>query len=126
MKKISISNSLLIFSICILSGCRWNDANLGHNYYYLNEYNALDWGFSGGAIIYKSEEENVYQDIKISGNVVKVNFDKDFIVAKRVAKDNIKDTSYFIIIKKIDSVLGPLDLQSFRLKENELKIELKL
>jgi hypothetical protein len=126
MKMINIRISLFLFSICILSGCRWNDSNLGQNYYYLNEYNAVDWGFPGGAIIYKSEEENVYQDIKIPGNVVKVNFDKDFIIAKRIAKDNIKDTSYFIIIKKTDTVLGPLNLQSFRLKENELKIELKL
>jgi len=117
---------LFIFSTCILSGCRWNDADLGNNYYYLNQYNSVDYGFTDGAIIYKSTQENVFQDIKVSGNVVKVNFNEDYIIAKRIENNNMYDTTYFIIVKKLDKVIGPLKMNSFRQMENKLKIELKL
>ncbi len=126
MKIKNMRIQILIFLLSIISGCKWNDSNLGKNYYYLNEYNAVDMGFPDGAIIYKSKEENVFQDIKVSGNVVKVDYDENFIIAKRIARESMNDTSYFIIIKKTDTVLGPLNLKSFRQKEIELNIELNL
>lgn len=59
---------------------------LGDNYYYLSPYEAIDVGFPEGAIIYKSSQKNLFSDIKIQGEVISINYDKDFIVAVQQKK----------------------------------------
>ena len=106
---------------------------LGDNYYYLSPYEAIDVGFPEGAIIYKSSQKNLFSDIKIQGEVISINYDKDFIVAvqqKKSRAELVKDKMlyYFIIEKKIDKVIGPLSKQEYLKKREELGVprELKL
>ena len=106
---------------------------LGDNYYYLSPYEAIDVGFPEGAIIYKSSQKNLFSDIKIQGEVISINYDKDFIVAvqqKKSSEELVKDKMlyYFIIEKKLDNVIGPLSKQEYLKKREELGVprELKL
>ena len=106
---------------------------LGDNYYYLSPYEAIDVGFPEGAIIYKSSQKNLFSDIKIQGEVISINYDKDFIVAvkqKKSSAELVKDKMlyYFIIEKKLDNVIGPLSKQEYLKKREELGVprELKL
>lgn len=105
---------------------------LGDNYYYLSPYEAIDVGFPEGAIIYKSSQKNLFSDIKIQGEVISINYDKDFIVAvqQKSSAELVKDKMlyYFIIEKKLDNVIGPLSKQEYLKKREELGVprELKL
>ena len=106
---------------------------LGDNYYYLSPYEAIDVGFPEGAIIYKSSQKNLFSDIKIQGEVISINYDKDFIGAvkqKKSSAELVKDKMlyYFIIEKKLDNVIGPLSKQEYLKKREELGVprELKL
>ena len=90
-------------------------------------------GFPEGAIIYKSSQKNLFSDIKIQGEVISINYDKDFIVAvqqKKSSAELVKDKMlyYFIIEKKLDNVIGPLSKQEYLKKREELGVprELKL
>ena len=106
---------------------------LGDNYYYLSPYEAIDVGFPEGDIIYKYYQKNLFSDIKIQGEVISINYDKDFIVAvqqKKSSAELVKDKMlyYFIIEKKLDNVIGPLSKQEYLKKREELGVprELKL
>jgi hypothetical protein len=110
----------------MLSSCKWSDAHLGDNYYYLNKYEAIDSGYPDGAIIYKSQQENVFQNVMVNGNVVKVNFNDQFILAKQSPLKHPTDTVYFIILKKLDKVYGPLKADSFINMKKVFRISLKL
>lgn len=56
-------------------------------------------GFPEGAIIYKSSQKNLFSDIKIQGEVISINYDKDFIVAvqQKKAVQNLLKTKCCII-----------------------------
>lgn len=112
--------------ICMLSSCKWSEANLGDNYYYLNKYEAIDIGYPNGAIIYKSQQEDVFQNVMVPGNVVNVNFNDQYIIAKQSPLKYPTDTVYFIILKNVDKVYGPLKADSFANMKKVLKITLKL
>ena len=86
---------------------------LGDNYYYLSPYEAIDVGFPEGAIIYKSSQKNLFSDIKIQGEVISINYDKDFIVAVQQKKSSAelgkdKMMYYFNIEKKKENVIGSI------------------
>ena len=117
---------LLMIIVCILSSCKWSNANLGDNYYYLDKDEAVDVGFPGGAIIYKSTERYVFKDIKISGDVLKVKSDNQFIIAEQIPKSNPNRINYYIIQKKENIIYGPLSCDSLNIMINELKVGLEL
>ena len=58
-----------------------DNQELGDNYYFLHDYEAVDIGFPDGAVIYKATQKNVFNNIKIHGNVVGANSNNDFIIA---------------------------------------------
>ena len=117
---------LLIVIVCVISSCKWSNADLGDNYYYLDKDEAVDIGFPGGAIIYKSPERYSFKDIKITGDVLKVNSDNNFILAKQNPKSEPNKINYYIIEKNGDIIHGPLSLDSLRILKKDLKIELEL
>ena len=110
----------------MLSSCKWSDSNLGDNYYYLDKYEAIDIGFPDGAIIYKSQQENVFYNVIVHGNVVNVGFNDQFIIVKQIPINHPMDTCYFIILKNTDQVYGPLQFGTFRKITKVFDISLKL
>ena len=134
MKKLitAIVIILLLVVLCLIWR-RGNEQDLGDNYFYLPRYEAVDIGYPDGAIIYKSAERNVFSDVKIRGNVISVEKNRDFIVA--IQQDdsvNIKSVQskvldsiylhYFIIAKQTDMVYGPFSKIEYLKKREELNI----
>lgn len=111
MKKYIITNSLILLVILVTFFLKLkNDESLGDSYYYLPKHEAIDIGFPEGAIIYKSSQKYVFNDIKISKEVVEVNFNENFILAVQLTKNYTfkeKVLNYYIIEKKTDIVYGP-------------------
>lgn len=116
----------LIVIVCIIPSCKWSNADLGDNYYYLDKDEAIDVGYPGGAIIYKSSERYFFKDIKITGDVLKVNSDNNFILAKQKPKSEPNMINYYIIEKNGDIIHGPLNIDSLRILIKGLKIKLEL
>jgi hypothetical protein len=134
MKKwiITIVIILLLVVVYLIWG-RVNEQDLGDNYYYLPKYEAVDIGYPDGAIIYKSEQRNVFSDVKIQRTVISVNKNKDFIIAIqqddsvniKSIQSNVLDSIhlyYFIIVKQTDMVYGPFSKIEYLKKREELKI----
>ena len=133
MKK-SIIIILIILSLVVLFFIfKGDEQDLGDGYYYLPKYEAKDVGYPNGAIIYKSRRKYSYDDVKISGEVISVNKNKEFIIAIQKVdreynikmKTNASDSNslhYYIIAKKIDSVYGPLNYSEFLKKRKDLKV----
>jgi len=135
---------MIAIFVILLSGVLFfiwgvDEQNLGDNYYYLPKYEAVDIGYPGGAIIYKSAQKNIFSDIKIHGNVISVDNNKDFIIAIQNAdSSNIEKTNssiaeknslnYFIIVKKSNLIYGPFNKEEYLQKRDELRVpkELKL
>ena len=138
MKKWVIITSLLLISGFIIFNFREDEALLGDDYYYLSSFEAIDVGYPGGAIIYKSPEQNSMRDIKIRGDVVSVNHDDNYIIAiqqpknssdfKLIKSYNSNDTilNYFIISKKLDRLFGPYKKEEYLLKRKELGVPKEL
>ena len=91
-------------------------------------------GYPGGAIIYKSTQKYHFDQVKIPGNVTKTNANEDFIIAERnndisyqghiksVALNKQILTSYYIIIKKTNCILGPFTQTEYLSKRKTLNI----
>lgn len=112
MKKILFLGLIFIFSIFFIYRYWDCDIDLGDNYYYLPDYEALDIGSSYKPLIYKSFSKNVIEKIIISPIVVKAKNRGNYIL---VIQTNKKDTikKYFIINKKNDSIFECLDRKDF-------------
>jgi hypothetical protein len=141
MKKWIIVIGIALLLIGILFFVTGDDEQiLGDNYFYLPEYEAVDVGYPGGAIIYKSPQKNLFREIKIHNKVLSVAHNRDFILAIQQPMDslltkkessNVSDNkvlNYFIIVKKSDSIYGPLSKPEYLQKRKELNIpeDLKL
>lgn len=110
----------------LFAGC--NERDLGDNYYYLPEYEAIDVGYPY-SLIYKATQEYSYNDIKIQGNIVGVNHNDEFIIVTQrkdstgVNNDNLQ---YYIIIKNGDLILGPYNKEVYFQKRIELDLPKRL
>jgi hypothetical protein len=132
MKKwiIAILVILLLCGVLFLI-MRTDEQILGENYYYLPEYEAYDVGYPEGGIIYKSSEKNLFSNVIIHGNVIRMNDNKDFILALQLKNDSAKTDKkqllhYFIIQKKSDNVYGPFQKQEYLQKREELNVPKEL
>lgn len=129
MKKRIIS--ILIISLAIILLIFWGDDDqyLGNDYYFLPEYEAIDIGFPDGAVIYKATQKNVFNDIKIQGNVVEAISDTYFIIATQIKNNTSFENDslqYYIIVKKVDSIYGPYNKEEYLHKREKLNIPKKL
>ncbi|WP_339918454.1 DUF3997 domain-containing protein [Yeosuana marina] len=125
MKKAYLHILILLFT-CI--SC--SDRKLGNDYYFLPKYESIDVGYPDSeAIVYKSNQEYVFNDIKIRGDVLEVNFNSKYIIAKRdplISQDeNSGVIEYYIIEKKTDKIFGPLTKENFNKKTVEFNINLE-
>lgn len=127
-KRIIIALMLLLVVLFLIFGSA-NEQDLGDNYYYLPEYEAVDIGYPNGAIIYKSPQRYLFRDVIIHKTVISVNKNKDFIIAIQqndsVNQSNVLDSiclHYFIIVKQADEVYGPFSKIEYLRKREELKI----
>jgi len=103
---------------------------LGDDYYYLPPYEAIDVGFPGGAIIYRSPQKYSFNKIILQGEVIDIKHNEDFIIAvqqKEATSDlaehkngpGRKKLGYFIIDKKKEILFGPFTKSEFLQKCNE-------
>lgn len=94
----------------IFSGCSLKDqSDLGDGYFFLNEYDAYDYGYPGGPVIYKSDNFHHLTNIKIEGDVIKVVHNERFIHAIQRDTSNGRSHWFFILDKKRDLKYGPFD-----------------
>ncbi len=129
MKKRIVT--IIIISVAIIIFIFWgnDEQDLGDNYYFLPEYEAIDIGFPDGSIIYKATKKNVFNDIKVHGIVVSAKSNANFIIATQkidssyVGEDSL---SYYIIVKKTDLTYGPYTKREYLQKREELSISQKL
>jgi len=137
MKKWIFAISVILLLGILIFILRSDEQDLGDNYYYLPRYEAIDIGFPGGGIIYKSTQKNVFSNIKIYGNVINVNTNEDYIVAIQNADTSYIATThstdakkeslqYFIIQKKSDLVYGPYTKEKYLQKREELEVPKEL
>lgn len=120
MKKTYLYILILLFTFISCS-----ERKLGKDYYFLPKYDSIDLGYPNSeAIIYKSNEENVFSDIIIQGDVLEVNFNSKYIISKRnpliSRNENSGLIEYYIIEKKSDKIFGPLTENEFHKKTVEL------
>jgi hypothetical protein len=127
MKRVIISIGILfiIGTLCIYLSI--DKDSLGEGYFYLSEYDAFDLGYPGGGIIYKSPEKYLFHDIVVSGNVIRVNHNKEFILALQFpsesATEDLKELPhYFIIQKKLNLIQGPCNKEMYLQKRKELDV----
>ena len=125
MNKTSI---YILISLITFFSC--SDRELGNGYYFLPKYEAIDVGYpEGEAIIYKSNKEYIFSNIRIRGDIIEVHADSKFIIAKRDPliswETNTGVFEYFIILKKNDSLIGPLNIEKFGLKAKKMGINLE-
>ncbi len=136
MKKWIIVIFIILLSVILLLIFGRDKQDLGDDYYYLPKYEAIDVGYPEGAIVYKSSQKYLYSDIKIQGNVISVNSNKDFVIAIQKtdssyvekAHSGITDLHYYIIVKRSDLVYGPYSKKEYLQKRKEIGVpkELKL
>lgn len=117
MKKTYFTVLLFIIFSCA------DNTNLGNDYYYLPEYEAMDIGYPNSAIIYKSFNKNVFKDVKISANVKKAKSNINYIIALQIPKNSSK-RNYFIIDKRYDKIYGPLETIDFFKLKSKMRINL--
>lgn len=103
---------------------------LGDGYYFLPKYESIDVGYPDEeAIVYKSNNQYVYQNIRIRGDVLEVHSNSKFIIAKRDPlinrNKNLGIIEYYIIEKKTDNLIGPLTNEKFLERIEKLRINLQ-
>ena len=74
MKKI-----YLIFVLFTFFGCN-DDSNLGNDYFYLADYEAIDIGYAYGNMIYKSENENHFNNIIVYSDIKNLKYDDKYVI----------------------------------------------
>ena len=123
MKKVLV---LFLISSPIVS-CKFSNSSLGDNYWYLDIYEAQDVGYPGGAIIYRSPNRNVIDQVLIKGNVIDESHNDNYIIAKQIPINKKQNECFFIIDKIDDIVFGPLSKDSLKtlIKVKKIKLELK-
>jgi hypothetical protein len=125
MKRLTIHIIVLSFIFCSCS-----NRDLGDGYYYLPKYESIDIGYpDGAAIIYKSNQEYLYSDVKIQGDVIEVKSNSKYIIAKRnplINRDkNTEILEYYLILKKNDSLIGPLTNDMLKKAITDTNVNLK-
>ncbi len=122
----------------LISLIKCDPNSLGKDYYYMDEYEALDIGYPFGQTIYKSENKSYIQEEKVPANVIEVEHNYRYIIAKQVYNKEIElnilkedlarwDRKYNT--KKYDSVInfkyGSLSLKKIHkvIKENNSNLD---
>jgi hypothetical protein len=72
--------TLMAIVIVFIISCR-DEANLGYNYYYLSKYDAMDIGMPLGAIVYKSDNKNSFNNVIIYGDVLQCVSNSKYVLA---------------------------------------------
>lgn len=127
------------FVIAFLS-CR-EMSDLGEQFYYMSEEEAIDVGSRYGAIIYKSRNKSYYDSIYIENKVIDVDYDENHIIAVRKKCLNEYDSGgqlikrnywcedtlqYFIIDKERALLYGPFNFLKFDEYRKKLNIMVRI
>jgi hypothetical protein len=122
--------TLIAIFVGLITSCH-DDANLGHNYYYLSKYDAMNMGMPLGAIVYKSDNKNSFNNIMIYGDVLKCISNEEYALA--LQKPNKKSfyteirgklvfwSEYYLKTRKDSSVILP----SYSNTQIKTNVELK-
>lgn len=100
---------LIVFFLVILLSC--NERNLGNNYYYLPDYESKE--YFTRKFIYKSFDENVFDEIIVYPNVIKFEYDKKYIIS-------LQQPNKFLMLKRIKENLELWDNYYIENKKDSL------
>ena len=122
----------------LISLIKCDPNSLGKDYYYMDEYRAMDIGFSGGQIIYKSKNKSYIQEEKVPANTIEVKYNYRYIIAKQIynreveinlLKEDLRQWNREYNTKKNDSIInfkyGSLSLKKIHkvIKENNSNLD---
>ena len=128
-----MKKTFIIFVLFTLFSCN-DGSDLGDDYYYLPDYEALDIGYAYGTMVYKSENKNHFNDVIVYSDIKNIKFNSEYIIVlqepnkklmiKQIADDLTTWNNYYLENKK-DSVVnlthGKLSLKNIDnlIKENK-------
>ena len=131
MKAIKNYISVIFFITLILQSCNFSDSTekLGNDYFYRNEGSEI-----------KDILCNKANGGEIPATVIAYDFDDDFIIAKQKPKlpqdplydkdykynTGDKDFYYWLIVKNVNLILGPFNLDEFNIQRSKQKVPNKL
>lgn len=104
-----MKKALIIFVIITLVSCK--ERELGNNYYYLPEYEAKE--YLTGVFIYKSFDEDVFNEIIIYPDVKEIKFDDKYIIS-------LQQPNKFLMVKRIKDDLELWNNYYFENKKDSL------
>jgi hypothetical protein len=123
MKKWFVVVCAALLSGLLFSQWGADKQELGEGYYYLPRYEAVDVGYPGGPVVYKSAHKHLFSHIRIDGDLKGINSNRRFILAVRqplaasAASKAIpmkqQDLQYFILVKASDAVYGPYSRKEY-------------
>ena len=109
-----------------------DEQELGEGYYYLPSYEAVDVGYPGGPVVYKSAQKHLFSHIRIDGDLKGVNANRRFILAVRhppaasAAGQGVplkqQGLQYFILVKASDAVYGPYTAVEYAQQRTLLRV----
>lgn len=74
---------------------------LRNGHFFIDEFEALDVGYPGGAIIYRSYEQYYFEEILIQQSVLEAKSDNNFIIAvQRPPSNTVNEALNYYIIEK--------------------------
>lgn len=89
-----MKKNFIILIFCILISCK-NEQDLGNNYFYLPNYEALDIGYPYGSIIYKSKTIYNFDSLCVYADILKVQSNERFVIAHQ--KPNIEIFNQYVL-----------------------------
>ncbi|MFC6225009.1 hypothetical protein ACFP2F_17305 [Hymenobacter artigasi] len=119
---------LVLVCVALLSGVLFflwvaDKQELGGRYFYLPSDEAVDMGYPGGPVVYKSAQKHLFSHIRIDGDLRGVNANGRFILAVRqppaasaagnAVPSKQPGLQYFVLIKASDAVYGPYNREEY-------------
>ncbi|WP_298150023.1 hypothetical protein [Flavobacterium sp.] len=109
-----MKKTLVLFVLFLFISC--DEKKLGNSYYYLPNYEAYDLGYPYGSIIYKSKNENVYDNVIVYSDILHCIYDDNYILI--IQKPN-KD----LMIKKIVNDIVSCKSNIGKSKNSQIKLD---
>ena len=132
MKKWLVLVCVALFSGLVFSLWGADKEELGGGYFYLPSDEAVDMGYPGGPVVYKSAQKHLFSHLRLDGDLRGVNANGRFILAVRhppaaPAAGNAVPSKqpvlqYFVLVKASDAVYGPYNREEYAQQRTRLGV----